>query len=155
MKRLEIIICCLFISCYGVSQINTTKFDTIRVVVFLNKNLKNSYSILDLKNVEDYRRKILLLKNGITINTICDLQQEYYNGFAVNWIKRDRNGFKISVEYGSRICYDKVFYFVYKRHTFYLSKIRVKCFDDFKSKSSTLKSHVSIDEFDLANYLVN
>lgn len=126
----------------------------------LNHNFQNSYLILDLKDIDKYFRRILLLRDGVSIDTLCDLQQEDYNGFAVNWIKENKNGFEISVEYGSRIYFHKVFYFFYKRHSFFLSKISVKRFDKFKPEKSILRSvilkrPVCVDKFDLAKYLTN
>lgn len=160
MKILKILIGCLFVTCYSTGQIYSAKYDTIREVKLLNRSFQHSYSILDLKDIDKYLRKILLLRNGISIDTLCDLQQEDYNGFAVNWIKENKNGFEISVEYGSRIYFHKVFYFVYKRQNFYLSKIAVKRFDKFKPEKSRIRSvilerPVRVDKFDLANYLTN
>lgn len=159
MKTLIILISCLFISFNSTGQVYIAKYDTIREVKLLNQNFQRSYTILDIKDIDKYLRKILL-KDGVSIVTLCNLQQENYSGFAVNWIKENKNGFEISVEYGSRVYFHKIFYFVYKKQNFYLCKIVVNRFDRYKPEKSAIRSvilkrPVCVDKFDLVNYLTN
>ena len=82
-----------------------------------------------------------------------------YNGFAVNWAKKTKAGFEISIEYGSRIYYEKEFNFVCRKGQFYLTKIRVNSFDkhvpenDAKYHTANIKLNIPLTKFKVNDYI--
>jgi len=134
------------------------QFDTIRILRLSNYIYQNKFIIIDLKNPETYCRRVLFIDNKVSTDTICNLLQEDFNGFSINWIKENKNGFEISVEYGSRIYYHKIFYFDYIKSRFILKRILVTKFDKFQpqkvvKKSILPKNMLPIDKFHLVDYL--
>ena len=133
-------------------------FDTIKVIILKNKIYKGfEFKIIDLEDIENSYRKIILKHNDIEYN-LCLLNQDDFNGFAIDWIKENKQGFEISIEYGSRIYKNKNFYFVFKNNNFYLNKIKLSEFDKFypeKFKYKTIKfnKQIQFNEFNMLDYI--
>lgn len=133
-------------------------FDTIKVVFLKNKIYKGFvFKIVDLKDNEKTCRKIILKR----INKeyiLCRLNQDDFNGFSVNWIKENKQGFEISIEYGSRFYHSKNFYFVFKNSEFYLNKIKSDEFDKFypdkyKFKTVIINKNILLNKFNILDYI--
>src|SRR6266853_4743647 len=65
-----------------------------------------------------------IVRDGRVLHTIKLLTDIEQNGFAFDGAKKTKEGFEISIEYGSVIYYHKTFMFICRQHKFYLSKIR-------------------------------
>src|SRR5258707_9894753 len=70
-----------------------------------------------------------IVRNGRVLHTIKLLTDLERNGFAFDGAKKTKDGFEMSIEYGSVIFYHKTFIFTCKRHNFYLNKIEVDSFN--------------------------
>lgn len=80
------------------------------------------------------------------------------NGYALNWAKKTDNGFEISIEYGSRIYFDKTFVFHKKNEGFHLTEIKVESFDKQKTEKSNkttvkFEAPVPIEKFNIEDYM--
>src|SRR5258708_15881083 len=62
-----------------------------------------------------------IVRDGKVLHTIKLLTDLERNGFAFDVAKKNKDGFEISVEYGSVIFYHKTFIFTCNQHEFYLS----------------------------------
>jgi hypothetical protein len=83
------------------------------------------------------------------------------NGFALNSAKKTERGFEITIEYGSRIYYQKRFNFECQDHQFFLTKIDINTFDkqnpekSWKETGTAIKPPVAISKFEVADYITN
>ncbi|GEM_PF-1514080 len=92
----------------------------------------------------------------VKIPTVSDA-----NGFSLTWAKKTKEGFEISVEYGSRYHYQKQFNFICKEGNFYLYAVKVESFDknDPESmdkpdeKEVQINPNLPIEKFSLFDYL--
>lgn len=80
------------------------------------------------------------------------------NGYALNWAKKTDSGFEISIEYGSRIYFDKTFVFLKKNEDFHLTEIKVESFDKRETEKVTKKTvkinpPVSVEKFNIEDYM--
>jgi hypothetical protein len=83
--------------------------------------------------------------------------------FVVNSTEKTREGFEITVTYGTRIFYLKQFNFICKQGRFYLYKMRVESFDKFDQKSMNepdrkeiiINPKLPIEKFSIFDYLSN
>ena len=92
---------------------------------------ENNNGDTSIRLVEGTNKKIIRLPDQIDVN-----------GFSLNWVKPRKEGFEISIEYGSRFYYRKKFNFICEQKAYFLNKIKVESFD--KGKPSVIKSKVSI-----------
>lgn len=104
--------------------------------------------------------KVINIKSGDTvIKTINLPTQNEMNGFSLNWAKEIDEGFEISIEYGSRLYYQKDFGFTCKQNEFYLSKVRTTTFDkhnpenSWKEYSKPIKPNLPLENFIVSDYL--
>jgi hypothetical protein len=81
------------------------------------------------EGTEPGTNSVKIVSGGIVLHTIKLLTDVERNGFGFNGAKKTKEGFEISIEYGSIIYYGKRFIFICRQHKFYLSKIRVDSFD--------------------------
>jgi hypothetical protein len=82
-----------------------------------------------------------------------------HNGFGFNWAKKTKEGFEISVEYGSRYHYAKRFNFICKRGKFYLSNIIVDNFDKadpekWTTKVIRVKPNLPLEKFLIDDFML-
>lgn len=80
------------------------------------------------------------------------------NGYALNWAKKTDSGFEISIEYGSRIYFDKTFIFLKKNEDFHLTEIKVESFDKRETekvsgKTVKINPPVSVEKFNIEDYM--
>jgi hypothetical protein len=104
--------------------------------------------------------KVVNLRSGDTaIKTINLPSQSEVNGFSLNWAKQTNEGFEISIEYGSRLYYQKDFGFTCNRNDFYLSKVRINTFDkqnpenSWKEYIKLIKPELPLKKFLVSDYL--
>lgn len=96
------------------------------------------------------------IKTAIKIPTDSDVM-----GFSLSSTEKTKEGFEITIEYGSRYYYQKQFNFVCKEGNFYLYKVKVESFDknDPESmdkpdeKEIQIKPNLPIEKFSLFDYL--
>lgn len=63
------------------------------------------------------------------------LSTSQVEGYATNFIKKSKNGFFYSFEYGSRYHYEYIFYFKFINSNFYLYKV-VEKYSDLSSPNA-------------------
>lgn len=100
-----------------------------------------------------------ILRGDTVLHTIKLPTEAEVNGFAVNWVKKTKEGFEIAIEYGTRMYYAKRFIFICKQHTFYLSKIRVDSFDrqnpeKWKRKVIRVRPNVPLEKFSVTDFML-
>ena len=81
------------------------------------------------------------------------------NGFSLNWAKKTKSGFEISIEYGSRFYYNKRLVFVCTNNDFYLTSMEIDSFDKaypetWTKKTLRVKPTVPLSEFSVMNYTI-
>lgn len=79
------------------------------------------------------------------------------SGFSLNWARKTKEGFEISIEYGSRYYYSKRLMFDCRNGGFYLTRIKVESFDKnrpekWTDKTVSVKPMVPIDKFRVLDY---
>jgi hypothetical protein len=107
-------------------------------------------------------RKYIIKKNSKTIAEILIPQEgecSDLSNLALNGIMEDKKGFQLSIEYGSRFFYNKIFYFKYHNDSFYLYQIQTKSFDKanpekWKTKNKVINPKIKITNFNLEQYLI-
>jgi hypothetical protein len=96
---------------------------------------------------------------GQVLHSIKLLTDKERNGFAFDGVKKNKEGFELAIEYGSRMFYHKNFIFVCKDDKFNLSKIEVDSFDrqdpDKSSKNEVIKvqPNVPIEKFSITDFM--
>lgn len=104
-------------------------------------------------------KQVILIENGTTIKKINLPTQFEVNGFALNWAKGTKVGFEISVEYGSRIYYQKDFSFVCRQNSFYLDEVKITTFDKHDPENSWTESiepvtpALPLEKFQIADFI--
>jgi hypothetical protein len=111
---------------------------------------------------EDDNSKSINIKEGDTIIKKIKLPgQSDVNGFSLNWARETKEGFEISIEYGSRIYYQKEFSFICKQNNFYLSKLKIITFDKHNPETSgeainkIIKPELPVEKFLISDFLVD
>lgn len=105
--------------------------------------------------------KSVNITEGNTIRETIKLpSQSDVNGFSLNWARETKEGFEISIEYGSRYYYQKNFSFVCEQNNFYLSKVKVESFDKadpekLKTKDIEINPKLPIERFLITNFIGN
>jgi hypothetical protein len=125
--------------------------------------LKCGDKIFDLVvEYKDDDSKIVNIKEGDTITKTINLpNQSEVNGFSLNWAKETKEGFEISIEYGSRLYYQKDFGFICKQNNFYLSEVKIATFDkhnpesSWKERSRIIKPELPLEKFLITDFLGN
>jgi hypothetical protein len=98
------------------------------------------------------------IKVAIKIPTDSDAQN-----FSLTSTEKTKDGFEISIEYGTRYYYQKQFNFVCRKGAFYLYKVKVESFDKFDPgsrenwdrKEIKIKPNLPIEKFSIFDYLLN
>lgn len=108
--------------------------------------------------------KILNIVVGEKIlNTIKIPTQSDANGFSLRSTEKTKKGFEITIEYGSRIYYQKQFNLICKEGNFYLYKVKVESFDkhdpesmsNWDEKESKIYPLLPVEKFSIFDYLDN
>jgi len=110
------------------------------------------------EGTEPGTHSVKIVGGGTVLHTIKLLTDEERNGFGFNGAKKTQEGFEISIEYGSRLYYQKRFTFICRQHKFYLSKIRVDSFDKhnpekWKSKVIRVRPYLPLQKFVITDFM--
>ena len=100
-----------------------------------------------------------VVRDGRVLHTIKLLTGMERNGFGFNGAKKTKDGFEISIEYGSVIYYNKTFIFTCRQHKFYLSKIGVDSFnkhnpEKWSKKVIRVRPYVPIEKFSITDFML-
>ncbi len=100
-----------------------------------------------------------IVRGGRVLHTIKLLTDMERNGFAFDGAKKTKDGFEISIEYGSVIYYHKTFMFTCRQHKFYLSKIRVDSFDKhnpekWSKKVIRVRPNLPLEKFSVTDFML-
>lgn len=105
------------------------------------------------------KKHINLTSKNKLIKTIDLPTQSDFNGFSLNWAKKTKEGFELSVEYGSRIYFQISFSFVCNKNEFYLRRIKTNTFDKanpettWKTHNEKIIPNLSLEKFEITDYL--
>ena len=99
-----------------------------------------------------------IVRGGTVLHTVKLLSDMERNGFGFNGAKKTKDGFEISIEYGSVIYYHKAFVFICRQHKFYLSKLRVDSFnkhnpEKWSKKVIRVRPNVPLEKFFITDYM--
>jgi hypothetical protein len=82
--------------------------------------------------------------------------------FVLSPPEKTKEGFEITIDYGTRYYYQKQFNFICKEGNFYLNKVRVVSFDKFDHvsknwdrKEMKIRPNMPIEKFSIFDYLVD
>jgi len=101
-----------------------------------------------------------IVRDGRVLHTIKLLTDMERNGFAFDGAKKTKDGFEISIEYGSVIYYHKAFVFICRHHKFYLSKIRVDSFNrrnppaTWSRKVIRVRPNLPLEKFSVTDFML-
>ena len=100
-----------------------------------------------------------IVSGGTVVHAIKLLSDSERNGYGFNGAKKTKDGFELSIEYGSRIYYGKTFIFICRHHKFYLSKIAVESFDKhnpekWSRKVVRVRPNVALEKFLLTDFML-
>jgi hypothetical protein len=84
-------------------------------------------------------------------------------GFSLRSAEKTREGFEITIDYGSRYYYRKQFNFICKENNFYLYKVKVESFDKHDSESMNnwrkeeieIKPNLPVEKFLMTDYMAD
>ncbi|WP_114820656.1 hypothetical protein [Chryseobacterium sp. KLBC 52] len=119
---------------------------------------KKDFNIYESINKENEERFIVINSNGkCIINTKSLLSTDEVEGYATNFIRKTKNGFYYSFEYGNRYHYEYELYFKYLKGKFYLFKV-IQKFSDLANPNSVKAKTINVSNkqfslFDIHNYL--
>ena len=100
-----------------------------------------------------------IVREGRVLHTIELPTGVDVNGFGFDGVKKTKEGFEISSEYGSVIYYHKAFVFICRQHKFYLSKIKVDSFnkhnpEKWSKKVIRVRPNVPLEKFFITDYML-
>lgn len=130
--------------------------DSLHAII--NNNKISVYEIIHYENETD---RFLLLKfnNKEIYNKNSLLNTSDYQGYTTNYIKKTKNGFVFSIEFGSRYYCNFKFYFNLNNGDFYLNNVSKISFDKYnpKAKKRTntimIKKKISFKKFNIHNFV--
>ena len=87
------------------------------------------------------------------------LRQDFGASQLRGLAKKTKDGFEISIEYGTRIFYHKTFVFICRQHKFHLSRIRVDSFDrhnpaKWSKKVIRVRPNVPLEKFSVTDFML-
>ena len=171
----------LIVGCSTNSSSSTPKSEDPRPRISANNSPTLPQSSVDRTSVEDQGSKTLdcdspagysveegtdpgtnsvkIVRNGTTLHTIklpTDIER---NGFALDGVKKTKDGFEIAIEYGSRIFYGKRFIFICREHKFQLSKIEVDSFDrgnpeKWSKRTIKVEPNLPLEKFSIDDFML-
>jgi len=100
-----------------------------------------------------------IVRDGKVLHTIELLTDLKRNGFAFDGAKKNKDGFEISIEYGSIIFYHKTFFFTCRQHKFYLNKIRVDSFnrhnpEKWSKNVVNVQPNLPLEKFSITDFML-
>ncbi len=117
-----------------------------------NLVLISEYSQRERKNV----RRLNIAQNGTTKKTINSPEYTFISKSV-----KTKQGFEISIEYGSRYYYEKRFNFICKQKSFYLNQVKTTTFDkanpetSWKEYNKAIKPSLKLENFLIDNFTTN
>ena len=136
------------------SEIETAKNDKSDI---FDCSDPKSYKVEEDRN--DKFHIINFIQNNEVVGTLKTPTGLTYNGFALNWARKTKLGFEVSIEYGSRFYYEKNFEFICKNHQLYLTRIKITTFDknnpenSWKESKKVVKPNISLSNFEITDYI--
>jgi hypothetical protein len=136
----------------------------------LNCNDPNGYSLVVITDPERASQnlgtvpQILNVVSGDKIRVAIKVPTDSNaQNFSLSSTEKTKEGFEITIEYGTRYYYKKQFNFVCKEGDFYLYKMKVESFDKFDSvsrekwdrKEVKVEPNLPIEKFSIFDYLLN
>jgi thiol-disulfide isomerase/thioredoxin len=117
----------------------------------------NGYSVAEVRRGE--ARFVEIAQGNVVLGSIRIFTGVERNGFALNYAKKTKSGFEISVEYGSRYYYNKSFIFICKQQKFYLIRVIVDSFDKqnpehWRKKVVRLNPALPLEKFLLDDFML-
>ena len=117
----------------------------------------------EISTVDDPPRRvenINLIVSGKIRNTIIMPNDSEVGGFALDWAKKTKRGFEVSIEYGSRYYFAKRFIFICKKNDFFLDRIKIQSFDKaepekWTKKDVKVKPMIPVSQFSITDYTKN
>lgn len=172
MKKTIICLSVLFLSVSFIGKKcdqNDTCKDVLKNSDYLRKDSlwgkinNKDYVVYEIMHNENETDRFLLLSinNKFTCNHNSLLNTNDYQGYSTNYIRKEKDGFSFSIEYGSRYYYNYEFYFKFENNKFYLKKMSETTFDKANPKESgsknkkmkMIKSKISFEKFNIHNYI--
>jgi hypothetical protein len=117
-----------------------------------NLVLISEYSERERKNV----RRLNISQNGTTKKTINSPEYTFIRKSV-----KTKQGFEISIEYGSRYYYEKRFNFICKQKSFYLNQVKTTTFDkanpeiSWKEYNKAIKPSLKLENFLIDEFTTN
>jgi hypothetical protein len=136
----------------------------------LNCNDPNGYSLVVVTDPERASQsggtvpQILNVVSGDKIRVAIKVPTDSNaQNFSLRSTEKTKEGFEITIEYGTRYYYKKQFNFVCKEGDFYLYKMKVESFDKFDPvsrekwdrKEVKVEPNLPIEKFSIFDYLLN
>jgi len=136
----------------------------------LDCNDPNGYSLVVVedpnRNIEETVTvpKILNIVVGDEIKTTIKIPTDSdANGFSLDSAEKTKQGFEISIQYGTRYYYEKRFDFVCEEGSFYFYKVKTEIrdknypenWDKPDKKEIQIKPNLPIEKFSMLDYLGN
>jgi len=125
---------------------------------------KTQYDLLQVESVERQASDVKLVRDDSTVVKVIQMpNQSEYQGFAIDWVKPSKNGFQISIEWGTRIFHHIDFDFDCKKTGFYLSTITHETFDKhypeneklYKTRIKKIIPLLPIEKFAVRNFMID
>jgi hypothetical protein len=140
----------------SIKSVNQLEMDTLSILYI--ENGEDKWNVIEVFNSSNKTHAILIANGTRVKHKILLPTQIEVSGFSLNGIKKTDNGFRISIEYGSRYYYEKEFYFENIKQEFYLSKITITSMDKFTPSDMVVKSKIihpkqPISKFELKMYV--
>ena len=119
---------------------------------------KVNWKVLELVSIKDEKHYIAITNSSeCFINKNSLLSTNEVEGYATNYIKKNRNGFSYSFEYGSRYRYDYILNFKFINGNFYLYKIVEKYSDLSNPNTQKIRSklikNISFEWVNIHSYI--
>ncbi len=179
--HVAVLLLSLFVGCSTDSSPIMTKSNNEKPAISANNSSAVGESHVDRPSIDDDGTKALdcddpqgytveegtipdtnsvnIVRGGTVLHTIKLLTEIEVPGFGFDGAKKTRDGFEISIEYGTRIFYAKTFIFTCRQHKFYLSKIRAESFDrqnpaKWKRKVIRVRPNAPLEKFSITNFML-
>jgi hypothetical protein len=146
----DFLLCCLIVACSTTSSlVAKSHLDN------LDCGDPKGYSVEE----DPETNSLKIVSDGNVFHTIKLFTDEERNGFAFNGAKKTKDGFEMSIEYGSVIYYAKTFTFICRQHKLYLTKIRVESFnkhnpEKWSRKVVRVQPKVPLEKFSITDFML-
>ena len=158
MVRLIVLVVCCFAACNSLKTANSEN-DHVSPnnsqPAAINCGDPTSY---DVTVVDGPIRAVNIVAGDKRLRTIDVPAKSEVPGFSLSWARKTKEGFDLSVEYGSTFYYGKRFEFACKSNDLVLTGIAVETFDrnnpsKWTKKQVSIKPTVPVGRFKITDYL--